>query len=175
MAVSDNLIGQIIAHLARGCGPGNGRETSPAARRGRAVMGEPEVAPQQIATILAFAFGNRMLPDGNRQPVPIDEALAEITLLALGSLHSDTRQIGVLTGAEAMEEVCLMRAKGRGSGRRRTPSRSERDPNSRSLSRVDAVRDGPSAEALLFRKHPSLSGDQRFECPFLRHCKANYP
>ena len=110
-----------------------------------------------------------MLPDGNRQPVPIDEALAEITLLVLGSLHSDTRQIGVLTGAEAMEEVCLMRAKGRGSGRRRTPSRSERDPNSRSLSRVDAVRDGPSAEALLFRKHPSLSGDQRFECPFLRH------
>ncbi|HVC62963.1 MAG TPA: hypothetical protein VND19_21695 [Acetobacteraceae bacterium] len=38
----------------------------------------PEIAPDRIATVLAFTFGNRMLPNGNREPGPVNQALADV-------------------------------------------------------------------------------------------------
>jgi hypothetical protein len=46
----------------------------------------PEVAPDRIRTILAFTFGNRMQPNGNREPGPVNEALAAVT----ARLHAAT-------------------------------------------------------------------------------------
>jgi hypothetical protein len=40
----------------------------------------PVIAPDRIESIFAFTFGNRMLPNGNREPGPVNEALAEIAL-----------------------------------------------------------------------------------------------
>ncbi len=38
----------------------------------------PAIAPERITTLLAFTFGNRMLPNGNREPGPVNHALADI-------------------------------------------------------------------------------------------------
>lgn len=38
----------------------------------------PQRAPPDAALILAFTFGNRMRPSGNREPGPVNEALARI-------------------------------------------------------------------------------------------------
>jgi len=38
----------------------------------------PVVAPERVATILAFTFGNRMLANGNREPGPVNAALADV-------------------------------------------------------------------------------------------------
>jgi len=81
MAIPDMLIGQIAAHLT-------GELTDPATAEALAgLLGEealswraPEIAPQQVTTILAFTFGNRMQPNGNREPGPVNEALAEIAV-----------------------------------------------------------------------------------------------
>lgn len=40
----------------------------------------PTIAPEQITTIIAFAFGNRTLPTGNRLPGPMNEALADLVV-----------------------------------------------------------------------------------------------
>ena len=40
----------------------------------------PETAPARIDTIIAFTFGNRMLPNGNRAPGPVNEALADVAV-----------------------------------------------------------------------------------------------
>jgi hypothetical protein len=40
----------------------------------------PEIDRTQIDTIMAFTFGNRMLPNGNRSPGPVNEALADIAV-----------------------------------------------------------------------------------------------
>jgi hypothetical protein len=40
----------------------------------------PRAAPAQFDTIMAFTFGNRMLPNGNRAPGPVNEALADIAV-----------------------------------------------------------------------------------------------
>lgn len=40
----------------------------------------PELATSQITTILAFTFGNRMQPNGNRTPGPVNEALADVAV-----------------------------------------------------------------------------------------------
>ncbi len=39
-----------------------------------------ETAPARIDTIMAFTFGNRMLPNGNRAPGPVNEALADVVV-----------------------------------------------------------------------------------------------
>ena len=44
----------------------------------------PEIAPERITTILAFTFGNRMQPNGNRTPGPVNEALADIAARLYG-------------------------------------------------------------------------------------------
>jgi hypothetical protein len=38
----------------------------------------PSIAPAKITTLLAFTFGNRMLPNGNREPGPVNQALADV-------------------------------------------------------------------------------------------------
>lgn len=40
----------------------------------------PAVAPEQISAIMAFTFGNRMLPNGNRSPGPVNQRLADIAV-----------------------------------------------------------------------------------------------
>ena len=46
----------------------------------------PEIAPERTTTILAFTFGNRMQPNGNRTPGAVNEALADLT----ARLHAET-------------------------------------------------------------------------------------
>ncbi len=38
----------------------------------------PTIPVEQVASIIAFTFGNRMLPNGNREPGPVNLALADI-------------------------------------------------------------------------------------------------
>lgn len=40
----------------------------------------PQIAPEQIRAIFAFTFGNRMQPNGNRSPGPVNAALADRTV-----------------------------------------------------------------------------------------------
>ncbi len=40
----------------------------------------PTIAPAQITAIVAYAFGNRILPNGNRLPGPVNEALADLVV-----------------------------------------------------------------------------------------------
>ena len=47
----------------------------------------PVIAPERITTVLAFTFGNRMLPNGNREPGPVNQALADV----VATLHQRTR------------------------------------------------------------------------------------
>ena len=46
----------------------------------------PTLATEQITTIIAYAFGNRILPNGNRLPGPMNEALADLAV----QLHKQT-------------------------------------------------------------------------------------
>ena len=46
----------------------------------------PVMAAERITTIFGFTFGNRMLPNGNREPGPVNEALADI----VATLHART-------------------------------------------------------------------------------------
>ena len=46
----------------------------------------PTIAPEQITSIVAYAFGNRILPNGNRLPGPMNEALADL----VAQLHRET-------------------------------------------------------------------------------------
>lgn len=43
----------------------------------------PVIVPERITTLLGFTFGNRMLPNGNREPGPVNQALADV----LAALH----------------------------------------------------------------------------------------
>ncbi|HSW74073.1 MAG TPA: hypothetical protein VLG71_02865, partial [Candidatus Limnocylindria bacterium] len=47
----------------------------------------PAIAIKEINTILAFAFGNRILPNGNRLPGPMNEALADTAV----RLYAETK------------------------------------------------------------------------------------
>ena len=46
----------------------------------------PVIAQERITTVLAFTFGNRMLPNGNREPGPVNQAIADVA----ASLHQRT-------------------------------------------------------------------------------------
>lgn len=46
----------------------------------------PVIAADRITTIVGFTFGNRMLPNGNREPGPVNIALAEV----VAALHQKT-------------------------------------------------------------------------------------
>lgn len=47
----------------------------------------PTVTTQEINTIVAYAFGNRILPNGNRSPGPMNEALADLVV----RLYAETK------------------------------------------------------------------------------------
>lgn len=47
----------------------------------------PVIAADRINSVIAFTFGNRMLANGNREPGPVNEALADI----VAALHQHTR------------------------------------------------------------------------------------
>lgn len=46
----------------------------------------PTIATAHINSIIAYAFGNRILPNGNRLPGPMNEALADLVV----QLHKET-------------------------------------------------------------------------------------
>ena len=46
----------------------------------------PEIDAGRIDTLIAFTFGNRMMPNGNRTPGPVNEALGDIAV----QLHRQT-------------------------------------------------------------------------------------
>jgi hypothetical protein len=87
MPVTELLIEQVAAHLTGELG-----DAATAAALARSLAQDalswraPEVAPERIATVLAFTFGNRMHPNGNREPGPVNEALAA----AATRLHRET-------------------------------------------------------------------------------------
>src|SRR5579859_115523 len=59
----------------------------------------PAIAPNKIQTIIGFTFGNRMAPNGNREPGPVNQALA--ALAARLSQEADARLIAQWEVAEA--------------------------------------------------------------------------
>jgi hypothetical protein len=72
----------------------------------------PTVPLQQVRTIIGFTFGNRMAPSGNRQPGPVNQALADLAV----RLHAATgarvwaqwevaEAIGARLGGAALEAV----------------------------------------------------------------------
>jgi hypothetical protein len=78
---SPSLLAAIEAHLTLELGD---RETAHALaevlREDALSWRAPEIDPGRIDTIIAFTFGNRMLPNGNRTPGPVNEALAEVAV-----------------------------------------------------------------------------------------------
>src|SRR5690349_2056721 len=48
--------------------------------------GAPVTPVDEITAIVAFTFGNRMLPNGNREPGPVNAALANV----VAALHQKT-------------------------------------------------------------------------------------
>jgi hypothetical protein len=46
----------------------------------------PTIAPAQVDSIIAYAFGNRILSNGNRVPGPMNDALADLVV----QLHKET-------------------------------------------------------------------------------------
>lgn len=87
MTPPEKLIDEIARHLAHELGD------LPTAQATASLLAEdtlswqaPEIAASQIRSILAFTFGNRMQPNGNRTPGPVNEALADLAV----RLHRDT-------------------------------------------------------------------------------------
>lgn len=78
---SPSLLATIEAHLTLELGD---RETAHALtevlREDALSWRAPEIDPGRIDTIIAFTFGNRMLPSGNRTPGPVNEALANVAV-----------------------------------------------------------------------------------------------
>jgi hypothetical protein len=80
MNLPEKLLNEIASHLAREFGDVADAEVV-ARLIGEEVLSwrPPEIAAAQVTTILAFTFGNRTQPNGNRTPGPVNEALADIT------------------------------------------------------------------------------------------------
>ena len=75
------FLGAIEAHLAGELGDHEtARALAQVLREDALSWRAPEVDPARIETIMAFTFGNRMLPNGNRTPGPVNEALADIAV-----------------------------------------------------------------------------------------------
>lgn len=83
----DSLLAAIEAHLARELGDrGTARALAEVLHEDALSWRAPETVPARIDTIMAFTFGNRMLPNGNRAPGPVNEALADVAV----RLHRET-------------------------------------------------------------------------------------
>lgn len=75
------LLAALEAHLARELGDREtARALAEALHEDALSWRAPEVDPARVDTIMAFTFGNRMLPNGNRTPGPVNEALADIAV-----------------------------------------------------------------------------------------------
>ena len=87
MPPSGKLIEAITADLAEELGDRRTAETMAGLLADDTLSWRPpEAPPTQITTILAFTFGNRTQPNGNREPGPVNEALAEVAV----RLHRQT-------------------------------------------------------------------------------------
>lgn len=76
-----DLLATIESHLAGELGDrATARVLADALREDALSWRAPEIDPTRIDTILAFTFGNRMLPSGNRAPGPVNEVLADIAV-----------------------------------------------------------------------------------------------
>jgi hypothetical protein len=81
MPMPERLVQEIAAHLAGELGDRAAAEELTAIIGAEALSWRaPEVAPNHVTTILAFTFGNRMHLNGNRQPGPVNEALADVAV-----------------------------------------------------------------------------------------------
>jgi hypothetical protein len=78
---SPGFLGAIEAHLAGELGDHEtARALAEVLREDALSWRAPEIDPARIETIIAFTFGNRMLPNGNRTPGPVNEALADVAV-----------------------------------------------------------------------------------------------
>ena len=78
---SPSLLGAIEARLARELGDHEtARALTETLHEDALSWRAPEIDPARIDTIMAFTFGNRMLPNGNRTPGPVNEALADVAI-----------------------------------------------------------------------------------------------
>ena len=81
------LLAAIESHLADELGdPAVARALTYALYEDALSWRPPETDAAGVDTIMAFTFGNRMLPNGNRSPGPVNEALADIAV----RLHRQT-------------------------------------------------------------------------------------
>lgn len=75
------LVAAIEARLVHELGdPGTARALAAILHEDVLSWRAPEIDPARVDTIIAFTFGNRMLPNGNRMPGPVNEALAEVAI-----------------------------------------------------------------------------------------------
>lgn len=78
---SPSILGAIEAHLAGELGDHEtARALAELLREDALSWRAPETDPARIETIMAFTFGNRMLPNGNRTSGPVNEALADVAV-----------------------------------------------------------------------------------------------
>lgn len=81
------LRGELEAHLQRELGDAATAQSLAAILYEETLSWRaPSIAPDRITTLLAFTFGNRMLPNGNREPGPVNRALADVVAM----LHQRT-------------------------------------------------------------------------------------
>ena len=96
-----SLLAALEGHLARELGdPETARALAEALHEDVLSWRAPEIDPARIDTIMAFTFGNRMLPNGNRAPGPVNEALADIAV----DLHR-VRGAGIYAQWEVAEAI----------------------------------------------------------------------
>jgi hypothetical protein len=82
-----SIVDDLAAHLAGELGDAEtARLLAEIVRDDALAWRAPVIAPQRIRSIFAFTFGNRMLENGNREPGPVNEALADIAV----ALHRAT-------------------------------------------------------------------------------------
>lgn len=82
-----SVLAVIEAHLTHELGDGGiAHELANALHEDVLSWRAPEIDATKIDTILAFTFGNRLLPNGNRSPGPVNEALADL----VSRLHRET-------------------------------------------------------------------------------------
>jgi len=82
-----SIVDELAAHLAGELGDAEAARLLAEFLRDDALAWRaPTIAPARIHSIFAFTFGNRMQENGNREPGPVNEALAEAAV----SLHRAT-------------------------------------------------------------------------------------
>ncbi len=78
----DSILAGIESHLARELGDvATAHALTEALREDVLSWRAPEIDPAKVDTIVAFTFGNRMLPNGNRLAGPVNKALGDVAVL----------------------------------------------------------------------------------------------